>query len=123
MSIPREKLPKYAIPLFNIWVALCNLVVIAISIFWLENNPERLGNRPGLSFGIILGINLSSLLLLIPMFTLKKIPRFLIPAIFWFVMVSIVNSILGLYLFLIFGVIQLTADIWFDFLLKKTEKS
>ena len=119
MSIPRENLPKYVIPLFIIWVVLCNIVIIIISSIWLVSNPDRLGNRPGLIYGIVLGINLSSLLLLIPMFTLKKIPRFLIPAIAWFIVVAVVNAILGLNLFLIFGIIQLAADIWFDFMLRK----
>lgn len=121
MKIPRESLPKYAIPLFSIWVAVCNLTIIVISSIWYASKPGNLGNNPGLIFGVVLSINILSLMLLYPMFSLDSIPVFLIPALIWYLIVSTIYLFLGLYLFLIPGTIQLAADIWFHFILKKAE--
>ncbi|WP_371804892.1 hypothetical protein [Candidatus Lokiarchaeum ossiferum] len=123
MPVSKEKFPKYAILLFNSWVTLCNLTLITISSIWLASNPSKLGTNPELAFGITIGINILSILMLIPMFKLDKIPRFIIGAFIWYVIVSTIYLIFGLYLFAIIGTIQLAADIWFDFLLKKLDSN
>ncbi|UYP44296.1 hypothetical protein NEF87_000581 [Candidatus Lokiarchaeum ossiferum] len=119
MPVSKEKFPKYAIPLFNSWVALCNFALIIIASIWYATNPSKLGNNPELAFGLTIGINILSLLMLVPFLKLDEIPRFIIGAIIWYIIVSIVYIILGLYIFVIFGTIQLIADIWLDFKIMK----
>lgn len=123
MSLPRKSLPPYMIPVFLIWVALCNVGVIVTSIVLYRNNITLFGSRPGLNLGIVLAINIVSILMLYPLLNMDPIKPFLIPALIWFVVVSVVYVILGLYWVLIFGTVQLAADLWFEFMLRKTARA
>ena len=122
MSLSREKLPKSMIPIFMIWIVLCNIGAIIFGTVWYLVEPSAFGSLPFLYLGIAIGINVASLLFLIPLFKMDPIKPFFVPALIWFVVVSIIYIILGLYYFLIFSVIQLLADIWFHWMLKRITK-
>jgi hypothetical protein len=122
MDLKRESLPKYVIPLFTIWVFLCNVGVVITTIILYENYINIFRFLPGLILGIVIGINVLSIILLYPMFTMDPITRFLIPALIWFGVVAIAYIVFGLYWLLILSVIQLLADLWFELMYRKSLK-
>lgn len=80
----------------------------------------------GVDLGIILGINILSIILLYPLFKMDPIIPFFIPALVWYVLVTATYVVFGMYILLIFGGLQLGADIWFEFMyrnLLKNQKS
>ena len=122
MGLKREALPSFFLPLFSIWVALCNIGVIILSIVFYTMNIEFAGLielSAGVDLGIILGINILSLILLLPLIKMDPITPFFIPALIWFILVTVVYVIFGMYILLIFGGVQLLADIWFEVMYRK----
>jgi hypothetical protein len=119
-EVERNKFPSYVIPLFMIWVAVCNVISIILGSIWLNDNS--------LGFGIVIGINALSIILLYPLFNMDPIKPFLIPALIWYAVVTVVYIILALTLtnliwwFLIPGNFQLGADIWFHWKLSQISK-
>ncbi|MBN2156479.1 MAG: hypothetical protein JW776_10585 [Candidatus Lokiarchaeota archaeon] len=122
MDLKRESFPKYVIPLFMLWVFLCNVGTIGISIYLYITNVAIFRFRPGLLLGIVIGINLVSIILLYPLFNMDPIKPFLIPALIWFVVVAAVYIIFGLYWLLIFSILQMFADLWFELMYRKALK-
>ena len=129
MELKRDALPPYFLPLFSIWVALCNIGVIVLSVIYYIKNIEFSGLiylSAGIDLGIILGINILSLILLLPLIKMDPITPFFIPAVIWFILITITYALFGMYILLIFGGVQLLADIWFEVMyrkLLKTQKS
>lgn len=126
MELKREALPPYFIPLFSIWVALCNIGVIVLSIIFYVLNKEFSGLielSAGVDLGIILGINVLSLLLLLPLIKMDPISPFFIPALIWFILITATYILFGMYILLIFGGVQLLADIWFEVMYRKLLKN
>ncbi len=126
MELKRSTLPAYFIPLFMVWVALCNISVIILSIVFFKKNINFVGIielSAGVDLGIILGINILSLILLYPLFKMDPITPFFIPALIWFVLVTATYVLFGMYILLIFGVVQLGADIWFEVKYRKLLKN
>jgi hypothetical protein len=126
MDLKREALPSYFIPIFMIWVAVCNIGAIILSIVFFVADIEFVGLvelSAGVDLGIILGINILSLILLFPLFKMDPITPFFIPALIWFVLVTAVYIIFGMYILLIFGTVQLGADIWFEVMYRKLLKT
>jgi hypothetical protein len=123
MELKRESLPKYVIPLFIIWVFLSNVGVIVASIVFYTNYTAMFRFLPGLVLGLVIGINVLSIILLYPMFTMDPIKPFLIPALIWFAVVAIAYIVFGLYWLLAFSVIQLLADLWFEVVYRKSLKT
>ncbi len=126
MELKREALPAYFIPLFSIWVALCNIGVIVLSIIFYIMNIEFSGLlelSAGVDLGIILGINVLSLILLFPLIKMDPISPFFIPALIWFILVTATYILFGMYILLIFGGVQLLADIWFEVMYRKLLKN
>ncbi len=119
MEIAREKLPKYMIPLFNSWVALCNIVIIVWASILFSSDETAMGEDPALTYGVVMGINILSILLLYPMFTMDPIKPFFKGALIWYIVVTVIYIVFEQYLFLIPGTIQLAADMWFHWKLKK----
>ncbi len=114
MSIEREKLPKSAIPIFMVWVAACNVAAIIMAVVFKQGSSENLGYNPTVSFWLILVINVLSIILLYPLFGMDPVKKFMKSAIIWFVLISVVYLVIGAFLFLIPGVVQLLADVWFN---------
>ena len=118
MVLKRSFLPSYFLPVFMIWVALTNIGVIITTILLYTSNIVIFGSNPGLILGIIIVINVASIILLYPLFKMDPIKPFLIPALIWFAVVAIIYIIMGMYWLLIFSVIQLAADLWFEWMAK-----
>lgn len=126
MDLKRSALPSYFLPVFSIWVALCNIGVIVLSIVFYTMNIEFLGIvelSAGWDLGIILGINVLSIILLYPLIKMDPIVPFFIPALIWFILVTATYVIFGMYILLILGTVQLAADIWFEVMYRKLLKN
>ena len=123
MELKRESLPKYVIPLFIVWVFLSNVGVIIATVVFYTNFTTMFRFLPGLVLGLVIGINVLSIILLYPMFTMDPIVPFFKPALIWFALVTIAYIVFGLYWLLIFGAIQLLADIWFEIVYRKSLKA
>ena len=119
MSPARVSLPKSMIPIFVIWILICNVGAIVLSILLYYISPAMLGSNVAVNCGVIIGINVLSMLLLLPLYKLDPVKPFLIPALIWYIIVSLVYGLLGLWIFLIPGTIQLVADLWFHWKLNK----
>ncbi len=113
MTLERKDAPKTFIPIFMIWIFLCNLVAIILAILWNIQFPESFTFDPMVSMYIIIAINALSIILLYPMLGMDPITPFLKGALIWFAVVSIIYVILGSYIALIPGTIQLLGDLWF----------
>ena len=113
MTLERKDAPKTFIPIFMIWIFLCNLVAIILAILWNIQFPESFTFDPMVSMYIIIAINALSIILLYPMLGMDPITPFLKGALIWFAVVSIIYVILGAYIALIPGTIQLLGDLWF----------
>ncbi|MFO8018504.1 MAG: hypothetical protein R6U96_07700 [Promethearchaeia archaeon] len=113
MSLKRKDAPKTFIPMFMIWILLCNIVAIILAIIWNIQFPESFRFNATVSTYIIIVINILSIILLYPMLSMDPITSFLRSALIWYIVISIIYIILGAYFALIPGTIQLLADLWF----------
>ena len=113
MTLARKDVPKTFIPIFMIWIFLCNIVAIILAIVWFMQFPQSFYFDALVSMIIIIAINVLSIILLYPLFNKDPITSFLRSALIWYVAVSIVYIILGGYIALIPGTIQLFGDLWF----------
>jgi hypothetical protein len=119
MTLERKDAPKSFIPIFMIWIFLCNVVAIILAIVWNIQFPESFYFDSTVSMYIIIGINVLSIILLYPLFGKDPITPFLRSALIWYAAISIVYIILGAYIALIPGTIQLLGDLWFHWKRKK----
>jgi len=113
MTLERKDAPKSFIPIFMTWIFLCNLVAIILAIIWYIQFPQSFTFNAMVSMIIIIAINVLSVILLYPLPKMDPITPFLKGAIIWFVVITIVYVILGAYVALIPGTIQLLGDLWF----------
>jgi len=119
MTLARKDVPKSFIPLFMIWIFLCNLVAIILAIIWYIQSPQSFNFDALASMLIIIGINVFSIILLYPMLGMDPIRPFLRGALIWYAAISIIYIILGAYFALIPGTVQLLGDLWFHWKRKK----
>ncbi len=122
MNTLKKDLPKYMLPIFMVWIVICNVSAIVIAIIQYSQNIESFGGMPGLLLGIVIGINVLSILLLLPLFKMETIKPFLVSALIWFFVVNMVYLLTGLYWLLIPGFVQLCADLWFHWELTRRQK-
>ena len=113
MTLERKDAPKTFIPIFMIWIFLCNLVAIILAIIWNIQFPESFYFDAMISMYIIIGINILSIILLYPLLRMDPITPFLKGALIWYIVISIIYIILGAYIALIPGTVQLLGDLWF----------
>ena len=113
MSLERKDAPKTFIPIFMIWIFLCNIIAIILAIIWNIQFPESFRFEATVSMYIIIAINVLSIILLYPMLKMDPITPFLKGALIWYAVISIIYLILGAYIALIPGTIQLLGDLWF----------
>ena len=113
MTLERKNAPKTFIPIFMIWIFLCNLVAIILAIIWYIQFPQSFTFDALISMIIIIAINVLSIILLNPLFGMDPITTFLRSALIWYIVISIIYVILGAYIALIPGTVQLLADLWF----------
>jgi len=119
MTLAKKDAPKSFIPIFMIWIALCNIAAIILSIIWYISFPESFWFDATISMVIIIAINVLSIILLYPVPIRDPIRPFLKSAIIWFVVISIIYIVLGAFFALIPGTIQLLGDLWFHWKLSK----
>ncbi|TFG23076.1 MAG: hypothetical protein EU529_08525 [Promethearchaeota archaeon] len=113
MTLERKDAPKTFIPIFMIWIFLCNIMAIILVIIWNIKFPESFRFDATVSMYIVIGINILSIILLYPMLKMDPITPFLKGALIWYAVISIIYLILGAYIALIPGTIQLLGDLWF----------
>jgi len=113
MSLARKDAPKSFIPVFIIWIFLCNVAAIILVIVWYLQFASTFFFNPLVSMIIILAINILSIILLYPMFGMDPIRSFLQGALIWYVVISVIYVILGAFIMLIPGTIQMLGDLWF----------
>ena len=113
MTLERKNAPKTFIPIFMIWILLCNLGAIILAIIWYIQFPQSFTFDATISMIIIIAINILSIILLNPLFGMDPITPFLRSALIWYIVISIIYVILGAYIALIPGTLQLFADLWF----------
>ena len=99
--------------IFMIWIFLCNLSAIILAIIWNIQFPESFYFDAMISMYIIIGINILSIILLYPLLRMDPITPFLKGALIWYIVISIIYIILGAYIALIPGTVQLLGDLWF----------
>lgn len=119
MTLERKDAPKTFIPIFMIWIAICNILAIILAIIWNMLFPKSFTFDATVSMYIIIAINVLSIILLYPLPGKDPITPFLKSALIWFIVISIVYIILGAYFALIPGTIQLLGDLWFHWKLNK----
>ena len=113
MTLERKDAPKTFIPIFMIWIFLCNIIAIILAIIWNIQFPESFRFDATVSMYIVIAINVLSIILLYPMLKMDPITPFLKGALIWYAVISIIYLILGAYIALIPGTIQLLGDLWF----------
>ncbi|MFX1307398.1 MAG: hypothetical protein ACFFBF_07040 [Promethearchaeota archaeon] len=113
MTLERKDAPKSFIPIFMIWIFLCNVVAIILAIIWNIQFPQSFYFNAMVSMYIIIAINVLSIILLYPLLRMDPITPFLKGALIWYIVISIIYVILGAYFALIPGTIQLLGDLWF----------
>lgn len=113
MTLERKNAPKTFIPLFMIWIFLCNLTAIILAIIWNIQFSQNFYFNATISLYIIIAINILSIILLYPLLRMDPITPFLKGAIIWYIVISLIYIILGAYFALIPGTIQLLGDLWF----------
>jgi hypothetical protein len=113
MTLERKDVPKTFIPIFMLWIFLCNLVAIILAIIWNIQFPQSFYFDATISMYIIIAINVLSIILLYPMPRMDPITPFLKGALIWYIVISIIYVILGAYIALIPGTFQLLGDLWF----------
>jgi hypothetical protein len=119
MTLEKKDAPKLFIPIFMIWIALCNILAIVLAIIWNILFPQSFYFDATVSMYIIIAINIISIILLYPLPKRDPIKPFLMSAIIWFVVISIIYIVLGAFIALIPGTIQLLGDLWFHWKLNK----
>ena len=122
MTLAKKDAPKSFIPTFMIWIALCNILAIILAVLWYIYFPETFFFDAMISMIIIIAINVFSIILLYPVPIRDPIKPFLKSAIIWFVVISIIYVVLGAFIALIPGTIQLLGDLWFHWKLNKLTK-
>ena len=113
MTLERKDAPKSFIPIFMIWIFLCNIVAIILAIIWYIQFPQSFYFDALVSMIIIIAINVLSIVLLYPLIGMDPITPFLRSALIWYIVISIIYVILGAYFALIPGTVQLLGDLWF----------
>ena len=113
MTLERKDAPKTFIPIFMIWIFLCNIVAIILAIIWNIQFPRSFTFDAMVSMYIIIAINILSIILLYPLLGMDPITPFLKGALIWYIVISIIYVILGAYFALIPGTVQLLGDLWF----------
>ncbi len=113
MTLERKDAPKTFIPIFMIWIFLCNIVAIILAIIWNIQFPQSFTFDAMVSMYIIIAINILSIILLYPLLGKDPITPFLKGALIWYIVISIIYVILGAYFALIPGTVQLLGDLWF----------
>ena len=113
MTLERKDAPKSFIPIFMIWIFLCNVVAIILAIIWYFQFPLSFTFDALVTMIIIIAINILSIILLYPLFGKDPITPFLKSAIIWFIVITTIYIILGAYIALIPGTAQLLGDLWF----------
>ncbi len=113
MTLERKDAPKSFIPIFMIWIFLCNLLAIILAIIWNIQFPQSFYFDATVSMFIIIAINVLSIILLYPLPRMDPITPFLKGALIWYIVISIIYIILGAYIALIPGTVQLLGDLWF----------
>ncbi|MFW9989587.1 MAG: hypothetical protein ACFFC3_13110 [Candidatus Odinarchaeota archaeon] len=113
MILERKDAPKSFIPIFMIWIFLCNLVAIILAIIWYIQFPQSFYFDELISMCIIIAINVLSIILLYPLPHRDPITPFLKSAIIWYIVILIIYIILDAYFALIPGTFQLFGDLWF----------
>jgi hypothetical protein len=113
MTLEKKDAPKTFIPIFMIWILLCNIVAIILAIIWKIQFPQSFYFDATISMYIIIAINILSIVLLYPLPKRDPIAPFLKGAIIWFIVISVIYIILGAYIALIPGTVQLMGDLWF----------
>jgi len=119
MTLERKDAPKSFIPIFIIWVFLCNISAIILAIVWWLEFPATFFFNALVSMIIIIGINILSIILLYPMFGMDPIRPFLRGALIWFAVILVIYIVLGAFIFLIPLTIQLLGDLWFNWKRKR----
>jgi hypothetical protein len=119
MTLERKDAPKSFIPIFMVWIFLCNIVAIILAIIWNFQFPQSFYFNSLVSMFIIIAINILSIILLYPLLKKDPLTPFLKSALIWFIVVSGTYIILGAFIILIPGTVQLLGDLWFDWKLKK----
>ncbi len=123
MTLERKDAPKTFIPIFMIWIFLCNLVAIILAIIWNIQFPESFYFDAMISMYIVIAINILSIILLYPMPRMDPITPFLKGALIWYIVISVIYVILGAYFALILGTVQLLGDLWFHWKRNKLIRS
>ena len=113
MTLERKDAPKSYIPIFITWIFLCNVAAIILAIIWAIKFPESFFFDATVSMIIVIAINVASIIYLKPMFSMDPITSFLKGAIIWYAVVAIIYIILGAFIALVPGTIQLLGDLWF----------
>ncbi len=113
MTLERKDAPKTFIPIFMLWIFLCNLLAIILAIIWNIQFPQSFYFDATVSMYIIIAINILSIILLYPLLGMDPITPFLKSALIWFIVISVIYVILGAYFALIPGIVQLLGDLWF----------
>lgn len=119
MKLERKDAPRTFIPVFMVWIFLCNILTIILAIIWNIQFPQSFYFDATVSMYIIIAINILSIILLYPLFRKDPLTPFLRSALIWYIVVSTIYVILGAYVALIPGTIQLLGDLWFHWKLKK----
>lgn len=123
MTLARKDAPKSFIPIFMVWIFLCNVVAIILAIIWAMQFPESFFFNATISMFIVIAINVLSIFLLYPMLNMDPITPFLKGALIWYAIVSVIYIILGAFIALIPGTVQLMGDLWFHWKRKKLIES
>ncbi|MGV9174130.1 MAG: hypothetical protein ACOC44_18675 [Promethearchaeia archaeon] len=119
MTLERKDAPKSFIPIFMVWIFLCNVAAIILAIIWWLEFPESFRFDAMISMVIVIAINVVSIFLLYPMLNMDPITPFLKGAFIWYAVVSIIYIILAAYIALVPGTIQMLGDLWFHWKRKK----
>ena len=113
MTLERKDVPKTFIPIFMIWILLCNISAIILAILLNIQFPMSFYFDATVSMYIIIGINVLSIILLYPLPRMDPISPFLKGALIWYIVISVIYVILGAYIALIPGTVQFLGDVWF----------
>lgn len=119
MTLERKDAPKSFIPIFMIWIFLCNVAAIILAIIWAMQFPESFFFDATISMIIVIAINVLSIFLLYPMLGMDPITPFLKGALIWYTVVAGIYIVLGAFIALVPGTIQLLGDLWFHWKRKK----
>jgi len=113
MTLERKDAPKSFIPIFMIWIILCNIAAILLAVIWNIYFPQSFFFDATISMYIIIAINILSIILLYPLPRMDPITPFLKSAIIWYIVTTIIYVILGAFIALVPGTFQLLGDLWF----------